>query len=127
MFLCYFLRLLHNYQRFVIQPQCATSAAEGGAQARMTYATWATQRDLMQNFDKYSFLSEQPPHTQPFLAAFLETQTFSTFIDLLIIHIAGTPLTSSVCNSYCNPLAVHSYVFVTCIVYSAFLCYDIYE
>lgn len=91
MFLCYFLRLLHNYQRFVIQPQCTTSAvAADGAQARMTYATWSTQRELMQNFDKYSFLSEQPPHTQPFLAAFLETQTFTSFIDLLIIHLSGS-------------------------------------
>ena len=33
------------------------------------------------NFDKVSFLSEQPDYHVDFLAAFLETQSFASFID----------------------------------------------
>ena len=36
---------------------------------------------LLQNFDKISFLSDQNHAHLPFLSSFLETQTFSTFID----------------------------------------------
>lgn len=35
----------------------------------------------MANFDCASFLSDQPNSSIPFLAAFLETQLFATFID----------------------------------------------
>lgn len=41
----------------------------------------AINRDSVANFDCASFLSDQPNSSIPFLAAFLETQMFATFID----------------------------------------------
>uniref|UniRef100_A0AAV2IRQ2 UDENN domain-containing protein n=1 Tax=Knipowitschia caucasica TaxID=637954 RepID=A0AAV2IRQ2_KNICA len=43
--------------------------------------SWLTARENMHNFDKASFLSEQPEHLLPFLARFIETQMFASFID----------------------------------------------
>lgn len=40
-----------------------------------------SNRDSVANFDSASFLSDQPNSSIPFLAAFLETQLFATFID----------------------------------------------
>uniref|UniRef100_A0A914YJ35 DDENN domain-containing protein n=1 Tax=Panagrolaimus superbus TaxID=310955 RepID=A0A914YJ35_9BILA len=42
-------------------------------------------RDSVANFDKASFLSDQPDSFLPFLAAFLETQMFASFIDSKIL------------------------------------------
>jgi len=39
------------------------------------------QQDTLQNFDKTSFLSDQQVSHLPFLTSFLETQTFSSFVD----------------------------------------------
>lgn len=41
----------------------------------------AEQKKNTLNFDKVSFLSEQPDYHVDFLAAFLETQSFASFID----------------------------------------------
>ena len=41
----------------------------------------ADQKKNTLNFDKVSFLSEQPDYHVDFLAAFLETQSFASFID----------------------------------------------
>ncbi|XP_064417696.1 DENN domain-containing protein 5B [Latimeria chalumnae] len=43
--------------------------------------SWLTNREQMQNFDKASFLSDQPEPYLPFLSHFIETQMFATFID----------------------------------------------
>jgi len=43
--------------------------------------SWFTNREQMQNFDKASFLSDQPEPYLPFLSRFLETQMFASFID----------------------------------------------
>ncbi|KAE9554199.1 hypothetical protein FO519_002563 [Halicephalobus sp. NKZ332] len=45
----------------------------------------STSRDSVVNFDKASFLSDQPDSFLPFLAAFLETQMFASFIDAKIL------------------------------------------
>ncbi len=48
------------------------------------------RRDTQQNFDKTSFLSDQKQSHLPFLSSFLETQTFSSFVDEFIIsHESG--------------------------------------
>ena len=44
---------------------------------------------LLQNFDKISFLSDQNHAHLPFLSSFLETQTFSTFIDEAIARMSS--------------------------------------
>ena len=44
---------------------------------------------LFQNFDKISFLSDQNHAHLPFLSSFLETQTFSTFIDEAIARMSS--------------------------------------
>uniref|UniRef100_A0A673BUC7 DENN domain-containing protein 5B-like n=1 Tax=Sphaeramia orbicularis TaxID=375764 RepID=A0A673BUC7_9TELE len=43
--------------------------------------SWLTNREQMHNFDKASFLSDQPEPYLPFLSHFIETQMFATFID----------------------------------------------
>lgn len=45
------------------------------------------QSETQQNFDKISFLSDQKRSHLPFLSSFLETQTFSTFIDDFIAQM----------------------------------------
>ncbi|KAL6092312.1 hypothetical protein STEG23_014562 [Scotinomys teguina] len=57
-----------EYEVFVIQPS-------------QDKESWFTNRGLMQNFDKASFLSDQPEPYLPFLSRFLETQMFASFID----------------------------------------------
>ena len=43
--------------------------------------SWLSSRESMVNFDKASFLSDQPQRHRPFLSRFLETQMFATLID----------------------------------------------
>ncbi|XP_067950634.1 DENN domain-containing protein 5B-like isoform X2 [Watersipora subatra] len=63
------LRLFGHYEKFVIYPsQC-------------DMASWLCSREMISNFDKESFLGDQPGIRQPFLCRFLETQMFATFID----------------------------------------------
>ena len=47
--------------------------------------SWISNRETMHNFDKASFLSDQPENYLPFLSPFLETQMFATFIDNKIL------------------------------------------
>uniref|UniRef100_A0A5S6Q9G9 UDENN domain-containing protein n=1 Tax=Trichuris muris TaxID=70415 RepID=A0A5S6Q9G9_TRIMR len=76
-FLNRFLTVLFSYDHFIIG--CADPAS------------FVTSRDSMQNFDKVSFLSDQPQSQVPFLAAFLETQMFTSFIDSKIISAWEPP------------------------------------
>uniref|UniRef100_A0A3Q2XAM0 DENN domain containing 5A n=1 Tax=Hippocampus comes TaxID=109280 RepID=A0A3Q2XAM0_HIPCM len=48
--------------------------------------SWFTNRDQMQNFDKASFLSDQPEPYLPFLSRFLETQMFKR-VDKLLAQV----------------------------------------
>ncbi|KAM4749649.1 DENN domain-containing protein 5B isoform 2-T2 [Rhinophrynus dorsalis] len=63
-----FTQMFADYEAFVIQ-----SAHD--------MESWLTNREQMQNFDKASFLSDQPEPYLPFLSRFIETQMFATFID----------------------------------------------
>ncbi|KFD54540.1 hypothetical protein M513_04687 [Trichuris suis] len=76
-FLNRFLTVLFSYDHFIIG--CADRAS------------FVSNRDSMQNFDKVSFLSDQPQSQVPFLAAFLETQMFTSFIDSKIISAWESP------------------------------------
>ncbi|XP_059833789.1 DENN domain-containing protein 5B-like isoform X4 [Hypanus sabinus] len=67
-----FTQMFADYEAFVIQP---TQDME----------SWLTNREQMQNFDKASFLSDQPEPYLPFLSHFIETQMFATFIDNKIV------------------------------------------
>uniref|UniRef100_UPI00398F5648 DENN domain-containing protein 5B isoform X1 n=1 Tax=Pristiophorus japonicus TaxID=55135 RepID=UPI00398F5648 len=69
-----FTRMFADYEAFVIQP---TQDME----------SWLTNREQMQNFDKASFLSDQPEPYLPFLSHFIETQMFATFIDNKIVSL----------------------------------------
>lgn len=46
---------------------------------------WLSCRESMQNFDKATFLSDQPEQQLPFLSRFIETQMFATLIDQKIL------------------------------------------
>merc|ERR1719158_829987 len=63
-----FISMFHSYEHFVI--------INDEQDLNMT-----PQSDTPQNFDKVSFLSDQIQSSVPFLSRFLETQSFSTFID----------------------------------------------
>uniref|UniRef100_A0A8C6T9K6 DENN/MADD domain containing 5A n=1 Tax=Neogobius melanostomus TaxID=47308 RepID=A0A8C6T9K6_9GOBI len=67
-----FTQMFADYEVFVIQPS-------------QDKESWFTNRDQMQNFDKASFLSDQPEPYLPFLSRFLETQMFASFIDIKIL------------------------------------------
>lgn len=69
-----FTQLLLGYEKFVIQPQ------------QDLREDWTSNREQMQNFDKASFLSDQPEQYLPFLSPFTETQTFASFIDMKIME-----------------------------------------
>ncbi|XP_053575001.1 DENN domain-containing protein 5B isoform X2 [Bombina bombina] len=63
-----FTQMFADYEAFVIQ-------------AAHDMESWINNREQMQNFDKASFLSDQPEPYLPFLSRFIETQMFATFID----------------------------------------------
>ncbi|XP_046897252.1 DENN domain-containing protein 5A isoform X1 [Hypomesus transpacificus] len=67
-----FTQMFADYEVFVIQPS-------------QDKESWFTNREQMQNFDKASFLSDQPEPYLPFLSRFLETQMFASFIDIKIL------------------------------------------
>ncbi|KAJ8396724.1 hypothetical protein AAFF_G00015620 [Aldrovandia affinis] len=67
-----FTQMFADYEVFVIQPSQDKEA-------------WFTNREQMHNFDKASFLSDQPEPYLPFLSRFLETQMFASFIDSKIL------------------------------------------
>ncbi|KAH8252186.1 hypothetical protein KR026_011806 [Drosophila bipectinata] len=71
-FLNRFVHMFHAYEYFVIYPNQARD-------------DWISNRETLQNFDKSSFLSDQPEHHRAFLSRFLESQMFATLIDNKIL------------------------------------------
>ncbi|XP_061107686.1 DENN domain-containing protein 5B-like isoform X2 [Conger conger] len=63
-----FVSMFANYEAFIIQ-------------SAPNLESWVTNREQMQNFDKPSFLWDQPEPNLPFLSRFIETQMFASFID----------------------------------------------
>uniref|UniRef100_A0A8R1I6Y2 UDENN domain-containing protein n=1 Tax=Caenorhabditis japonica TaxID=281687 RepID=A0A8R1I6Y2_CAEJA len=75
-----FVEMFYSYEHFVIGGQ--------GCDDRDSYEA---NRESMASFDKASFLSDQPDSHLEFLAAFLETQMFTSFIDAKILSQWETP------------------------------------
>ena len=71
-FLHYTLQMFNNFESFVIMPN-------------QDMETWISNRETMQTFDKAAFLGDHPEAHLPFLAAFIETQMFTSFIDNKIV------------------------------------------
>lgn len=69
-FLNRFSYLLLSYEQFVV-----------GMDAYEDRESFLNGREFAQNFDKASFLSDQSQSHLTFLAAFIETQMFASFID----------------------------------------------
>ncbi|MGH0163013.1 UNVERIFIED_CONTAM: hypothetical protein FKN15_044155 [Acipenser sinensis] len=67
-----FTQMFADYEVFVIQ-------------SSQDKESWFSNREQMQNFDKASFLSDQPEPYLPFLSRFLETQMFASFVDMKIM------------------------------------------
>ncbi|KAL1509617.1 hypothetical protein ABEB36_004327 [Hypothenemus hampei] len=76
-FLNRFVHIFQSYENFVIFP------------TNHNKEDWFNNRDEMQNFDKASFLSDQPEHDRLFLWRFLESQMFATLIDNKILSQWG--------------------------------------
>lgn len=51
--------------------------------------TWLNNRESLANFDKATFLSDQPVAHLPFLSRFIESQMFASFIDNKILSFWG--------------------------------------
>lgn len=75
-FLNRFVHILQSYENFVIFPN-------------QDKEDWLNNRDSMQNFDKSSFLSDQPDQHRLFLWRFLESQMFASLIDKKILSMWG--------------------------------------
>ncbi|BET01978.1 Hypothetical proteinypothetical proteinT/LH2 domain [Nesidiocoris tenuis] len=75
-FLNRFVHIFASYEQFIIQPN-------------QDKDEWLSNRESMQNFDKATFLSEQPQQHLPFLSRFIETQMFATLIDNKILSNWG--------------------------------------
>lgn len=78
LFLNRFVHMFNAYEHFVINPN-------------QDKEEWFTNRESLQNFDKASYLSDQPQHHRPFLSQFLETQMFATLIDNKIQSVWESP------------------------------------
>ncbi|XP_055857093.1 DENN domain-containing protein 5B isoform X1 [Episyrphus balteatus] len=76
-FLNRFVHMFAAYEYFVIYPNQDKNE-------------WLSNRESLQNFDKSSFLSDQPEHHIAFLSRFLESQMFATLIDNKIISMWET-------------------------------------
>ncbi|KAF5302317.1 hypothetical protein FQA39_LY10356 [Lamprigera yunnana] len=76
-FLNRFVHIFQSYENFIILPN------------QVDKDDWFNNRDSVQNFDKASFLSDQPEQHRLFLWRFLETQMFATLIDNKILSIWG--------------------------------------
>lgn len=72
-FLNRFLHIFNSYEAFVIQPQS------------QDMESWLSNREMMQNFDRAAFLSDQPETYLPFMCCFVETQMFTTMVDNKIL------------------------------------------
>ena len=119
-FLNRFVQMFAAYEHFVILPNQVEASRFGGALAgvvvdvslrsnliafpfaspRQSKDEWLTNRESLHNFDKASFLSDQPQHHRPFLSRFLESQMFATLIDNKIMlswgdDLNGCPLVDS--------------------------------
>lgn len=77
-FLNRFVQMFSAYENFVIIPN-------------QDKEEWMTNRESLQNFDKASFLSDQPQQHRPFLSRFLESQMFATLIDNKIMSAWEEP------------------------------------
>ncbi|XP_075163800.1 DENN domain containing pinstripe isoform X1 [Haematobia irritans] len=73
-FLNRFVHMFFAYEFFVIYPN-------------QDREEWLSNRETLQNFDKSSFLSDQPEHHRPFLSQFLESQMFATLVDNKILSV----------------------------------------
>ncbi|KAL1122543.1 hypothetical protein AAG570_002873 [Ranatra chinensis] len=71
-FLNRFVQMFSAYEHFVILPN-------------QDKEEWLCNRESMQNFDKATFLSDQPQQQLPFLSRFIETQMFATLVDNKIL------------------------------------------
>ncbi|XP_050714063.1 DENN domain-containing protein 5B-like isoform X2 [Eriocheir sinensis] len=74
-FLNRFIHMFCAYDHFVIQPNCQGTDME----------QWLSCRESVQNFDKATFLSDQPELHLPFLSRFIESQTFTSLVDHKIL------------------------------------------
>ncbi|XP_053641988.1 DENN domain-containing protein 5B isoform X1 [Cherax quadricarinatus] len=78
-FLNRFVHMFCAYDHFVIQPNCQETDME----------QWLSCRESVQNFDKATFLSDQPELHLPFLSRFIESQMFTTLVDHKILSNWG--------------------------------------
>ncbi|XP_070503270.1 DENN domain-containing protein 5B isoform X3 [Chironomus tepperi] len=82
-FLNRFCQIFLDYEQFVILPN-------------QNKTEWLKNRESLHNFDKASFLSDQPAHYRSFFSQFLESQMFATLIDNKIMTSFDEKTNSSI-------------------------------
>ncbi len=70
----YFVEQFVNYENFIIVP---TQSQE----------QWTLNREQFQNFDKTSFISDQPLNSHEFFSAFVESSMFTCFVDEKLVSL----------------------------------------
>lgn len=92
-FLNRFVHIFQSYENFVIFPNQVIFFLIFKSHLSYIFVQdkedWFNNRDSMQNFDKASFLSDQPEQHRLFLSRFLESQMFATLIDNKILSLWG--------------------------------------
>lgn len=95
-FLNRFCQIFIDYEQFVILPNQSRDE-------------WLKNRESLHNFDKASFLSDQPSHYRFFFSQFLESQMFATLIDNKIMTSFGEKSTSANDSKASKSLADDAY------------------
>ncbi|XP_028967875.1 DENN domain-containing protein 5B [Galendromus occidentalis] len=85
-FLNRFLSMFCNYEQFVVLPANEKKSETSSNLADIENWLTNSRETPLQNFDKTSFLSDQPQQHLAFLSKFIETQMFTSFVDAKILY-----------------------------------------
>ncbi|KAL7074634.1 hypothetical protein ACQ4LE_005773 [Meloidogyne hapla] len=91
-FLSHFASLFTSYENYLLNADINTNCETPNKSSRTTGRLKSARilRESSANFDKISFLVDQPESVLPFLSAFLETQMFTSFIDSKILSLQNS-------------------------------------
>ncbi|XP_022697417.1 DENN domain-containing protein 5B-like isoform X4 [Varroa jacobsoni] len=88
-FLNRFLSMFCGYEQFVVHPPSEKKTTPEELSPNLAdIESWLSnnRETSLQNFDKTSFLSDQPQQHLAFLSKFIETQMFTSFIDAKVLQ-----------------------------------------
>ncbi|OQR76595.1 DENN domain-containing protein 5A-like, partial [Tropilaelaps mercedesae] len=103
-FLNRFLAMFCGYEQFVVQPAVEKKNLDSSPNLADIENWLSNNRETsLQNFDKTSFLSDQPQQHLAFLSKFIETQMFTSFIDAKILQTQRELASKSAADEQATP------------------------